>query len=137
MGRDFTELAELRERIEKKAAIPVAFCIDTAHCFEAGYDVSTAAGLKRTTALLEGSIGLASVKVIHANDSRTPLGSHADRHEHIGEGEIGSDAFRRILNHPKWRAKPFILETPAGEDGTHHKNVTALKSLSKRRRVRH
>ena len=137
MGRDFTELAELRERIQKKATIPVGFCIDTAHCFEAGYDLSTALGLKKTTELIEQTIGLDSVKVIHANDSRTPLGSHADRHEHIGEGEIGSDAFRRILNHPKWRAKPFILETPAGEDGTHHKNVTALKSLSNRRRVRH
>ena len=137
MGRDFTELAELRGRIQKRAAIPVGFCIDTAHCFEAGYDVSTAAGLKKTSELIEQTIGLDSVKVIHANDSRTPLGSHADRHEHIGEGEIGSDAFRRILNHPKWRAKPFILETPADELGTHQKNVQALKSLSKRRRVRH
>ena len=136
MGRDFTELAELRERIEKKTSVPVAFCIDTAHCFEAGYDVSTAAGLKRTTALIEGSIGLDSVKVIHANDSKTPLGSRADRHEHIGEGRIGTDAFRRILNHPQWRTKPFILETPAGEDGTHRKNVAALQSLSKRRRPR-
>ena len=137
MGRDFTELAELSGRIQKKAAIPAGFCIDTAHCFEAGYNVSTAAGLKKTTELIEQTIGLDSVKVIHANDSRTPLGSHADRHEHIGEGEIGSDAFRRILNHPKWRTKPFILETPADELGTHHKNVQALKSLSKRRRVRH
>ncbi len=137
MGRDFTELAELRRRIQKRVAIPAGFCIDTAHCFEAGYDVSTAAGLKKTTELIEQTIGLDSVKVIHANDSRTPLGSHADRHEHIGEGEIGSDAFRRILNHPKWRTKPFILETPADELGTHHKNVQALKSLSKRRRVRH
>ena len=136
MGRDFTELAELRERIEKKAAVPVAFCIDTAHCFEAGYDVSTAVGLKRTTALIEGSIGLDSVKVIHANDSKTPLGSRADRHEHIGEGRIGTDAFRRILNHPQWRTKPFILETPADKDGTHRKNVEALQSLSKRRRPR-
>ena len=137
IGRDFSELAELSERIQQKAAIPVGFCVDTAHCFEAGYDVSTKLGLKKTTDLIEGSIGFDNVEVIHANDSRTPLGSHADRHEHIGEGEIGSDAFRRILNHPKWRAKPFILETPADENGTHRKNVQALKSLSKRRRVRH
>jgi deoxyribonuclease-4 len=133
IGRDFTELAELRERIEKKASVPVGFCIDTAHCYEAGFDLSTAKGLRETTSRIEQTIGMDSVKVIHANDSRTPLGSRADRHEHIGRGGIGREGFRRISQHPKWRGKPFILETPHGEDGTHLRNVSALKTLSRRR----
>jgi len=67
--------------------------------------------------------------VIHANDSKTPLGSHVDRHENIGEGFIGSDGFRRILAHAKLRSKPFILETPCDTDGDDRRNVEALKRL--------
>jgi len=70
------------------------------------------------------------VKVIHANDSKTPLGSHMDRHANIGEGHIGAAGFRRILAHPKLREKPFILETPNENDGDDRRNVETLKSLS-------
>jgi deoxyribonuclease-4 len=70
------------------------------------------------------------VKAIHANDSKTKLGSRVDRHEHIGEGTIGAAAFRRILRHPKLRSKPFLLETPHGDDGTHQENVDKLKDLA-------
>ena len=70
-----------------------------------------------------------NVKVIHANDSKTPLGSHVDRHENIGEGHIGADGFRRILTHPKLREKPFILETPVDNEGDDRRNVETLKRL--------
>ena len=132
IGRDFPELAEIRERIENKCAIPTGFCIDTAHCFAAGFDVSTVAGLAETLSRIDEFLGLKNVPVIHANDSRTPLGSRVDRHEHIGEGGIGREGFRRILHHPKLRGKAFILETPVGEDGTHARNVKALKELLRR-----
>jgi deoxyribonuclease-4 len=132
IGRDFPELAEIRECIEDKCAIPAGFCIDTAHCFAAGFDISTAPGLEETLGRIDHFLGLQNVPVIHANDSRTPLGSRVDRHEHIGEGGIGREGFRRILRHPKLRGKVFILETPVGEDGTHARNVKALKALLRR-----
>jgi len=74
-------------------------------------DVSSAARLKLTVAEMDRALGLENVRVIHANDSKTPPGSHVDRHEHIGRGYIGEDGFRRILNQPKLRTKAFIIET--------------------------
>jgi deoxyribonuclease-4 len=132
IGRDFPELAAIRERIESKCAIPVGFCVDTAHCFAAGFDVSTTPGLEETLGRIDHFLGLKNVPVVHANDSRTPLGSRVDRHENIGEGGIGREGFRRILRHPKLRGKAFILETPVGKDGTHARNVRALKALLRR-----
>ena len=85
-----------------------------------------------TLGRIDHFLDLGNVPVIHANDSRTPLGSRVDRHEHIGEGGIGRKGFRRILRHPKLCGKAFILETPLGEDGTHARNVKALKALLRR-----
>ena len=133
IGRDFLELAELRDMIQRKAAVPVGFCIDTAHSYEAGFDVSTPAGLNNTLRLIDKTIGVDAVRVIHANDSKTALGSNSDRHEHIGKGKIGREAFRRMLHHPKLRGKPFILETPQDKAGGHQRNVRALKTLLRRR----
>ena len=132
IGRDFSELAELRDMIQKKASVPVGFCIDTAHSYEAGFDVSTSRGLNNTLRLIDDTIGIEAVRVIHANDSKTSLGSNADRHEHIGKGKIGREAFRRMLHHPKLRGKPFILETPQDAGGGHQRNVKALKTLLRR-----
>ena len=75
-------------------------------------------------------LGLANVHVIHANDSKMPLGSRVDRHAGIGEGHIGREAFRRILTHPKLRRKPFILETPVKEEDDDRRNLDTLKSLA-------
>jgi deoxyribonuclease-4 len=133
MGRGFEELAEMRSLIEQKASIPVGFCIDTAHCYESGFDISTAPGLEETLAKIDRTLGLENVPVIHTNDSRTALGSRCDRHEHIGAGHIGREGFRRILHHPQLTDKAFILETPADEKGTHARNVKAIKSLLRRR----
>ena len=76
-------------------------------------------------------IALEHVRVIHANDSKAPLGSHVDRHEHIGQGYIGLDGFRRILTHPKLRNKAFILETPVDQEGDEQRNLDTLKALWK------
>jgi deoxyribonuclease-4 len=97
-----------------------------------GYDVSSAAGLKQTVAAMDRLLGIDNVRVIHANDSKTPLGSHVDRHEHIGLGSIGEDGFRRILNHPKLRTKAFILETPVDEEGDELRNLETLKRLCRK-----
>ena len=116
--------------VERRADVPLGYCLDTAHCFEAGYDVSTAAGLRETVRAMEQHLGAENLPVIHANDSKTPLGSRRDRHASIGKGEIGTDAFARILRHPKLRRKAFILETPMDEDGSHRPNVERLRALA-------
>jgi deoxyribonuclease-4 len=134
IGREFSELAELRALIEKKPGIPTGYCIDTAHCFEAGYDISTPDGLEGTIAAIERDLGLDNVPVIHTNDSKTPFGSRVDRHQHIGHGEIGAPAFGRILRHPKLAGKAFILETPIEEEGDDQRNVDMLKALAQARR---
>ncbi len=130
IGRSFEELATLRAAIEQRADVPIGYCLDTAHCFEAGYNVSTATGLRAMVREMELHIGAENVPVIHANDSKTPLASNRDRHESIGEGFIGAQAFERILRHPKLRRKAFILETPLGKDGTHQANVDRLRELA-------
>src|SRR5258706_9799012 len=76
-------------------------CLDTAHMFEAGYEITSEKGLDWTLESVERTIGLDRVHVLHVNDSKTPLGSRVDRHEHIGRGKIGLEAFSRILNHPR------------------------------------
>jgi len=130
LGRGFSELAELRERIVRRAGIPVAFCLDTAHCYEAGFDISTAEGLEETLQLADRNLGLENVRVLHVNDSKTALGSRADRHEHIGKGRLGHETFRRLLHDPRLADKPLILETPAVR-GSHLPNVRALKALAR------
>ncbi len=133
LGGEFKELAEIRKVILERVDAPVGYCVDTAHTFEAGWDIRDAKGLKQTLGHIDQTIGLDRVKVIHTNDSKTKLGSHHDRHERIGEGYIGKEAFRRILNHPRLRRKAFILETPADADGTHRTNVNTLNALVERK----
>ncbi len=130
LGRSFEELASLRDAVQARGGVPLGFCIDTAHCFEAGYDISTENGLEDTLLEIRRWLGMESVQVIHANDSKTALGSNSDRHESIGDGQIGSEAFARMLAHPELRYKPFILETPF-IDGSHRENVRRLWSLTR------
>ncbi len=114
LGRGAEELLELRRLVD----LPVGFCLDTAHCFEAGLSFPT---------LLDA---LGDVPVIHCNDSRTPFGSQVDRHEHIGKGGIGRAGFRLILADSRLRDKALILETPVGRPGDERRNVRALRTLS-------
>lgn len=129
---------ELQAIIEALPELPVGICLDTAHAFHAGYPIHTEAGLAQTVAALDRTVGLGRVAVLHVNDSKTPFGSRVDRHEHIGRGEIGLEAFRRILNHPSLSAnaadgghpgRAFLLETPIDAPGDDRRNVRRLWGL--------
>lgn len=129
LGGRFEELHVMREYGTKMTDLPIGFCLDTCHLLVSGYDISTAAGLRKTVDEADRLLGLANIPVIHANDSKAPLSSHIDRHENIGEGYIGLDGFRRILAHPGLRNKAFILETPVDKPGDDRRNLDTLKSL--------
>ncbi len=132
IGSRFEELHVIREYAAGMTHLPIGFCLDTCHLLAAGFDVASAAGLKKTIDEAERILGLEHVRIVHANDSKAPLGSHIDRHENIGEGYIGLDGFRRILNHPRLRSKAFILETPVDQDGDDKRNLEMLKSLCRK-----
>jgi len=128
LGRSFEEVAEIIAGASKE--LPVGACIDTAHCFEAGYPIHTPTGLLRTVRKLDSTVGISKVRIIHANDSKTAFASHADRHQHLGKGAIGIEAFRRIVRHPKLRAIPFICETPIDRPGDDRRNLRMLRNLA-------
>ena len=107
----------------------MGICLDTAHIFAAGWDIRLGKGLDQALDHVESVIGLHRVAVVHVNDSKTPLGSRVDRHDHIGKGEIGLEAFARILNHPRLARCAFILETPIDKPGDDRRNVAALWKL--------
>jgi deoxyribonuclease-4 len=119
LGDSFAEIATMLERIDAAGhAIRAAVCLDTCHVFAAGYGLSPRQELDRTLKEFDTTIGLDRLKVIHANDSKREQGSRVDRHEAIGKGKIGPNAFRLIMNHPKLARIPLILETPKeGPDG--------------------
>ena len=120
---------ELRAIIDATPGLPLGICIDTAHTFAAGWDLRTAEGLEKTLQAIDRTVGLDRVYVIHMNDSKTHHGSRVDRHEHIGQGKIGLEAFGRILNHTLLAGRAFILETPIDKPGDDKRNVAALWKL--------
>jgi deoxyribonuclease-4 len=107
----------------------VGVCLDTCHLFASGYDLRSPAALQNTMNQFRRIIGLRHFKLAHANDSAGQLGEHRDRHAHIGEGQIGQDGFRAILQHPDWRRVNFVVETP--HDSKEKKDVAILKTLRK------
>ncbi len=133
-----SRLEELAEILAGLKDSPVAACLDTAHLFAAGYDIKSESGLATTIDLVDTTIGLDRVPVFHVNDSKIPLGGRVDRHENIGEGKIGSEAFARILTHPRLGTTPpegltgraFILETPIDSPGDDRRNVAKLWELA-------
>jgi deoxyribonuclease IV len=124
-----SNFGELRAIIDACKDLPLGVCVDTAHLFAAGWDIRTEAGLEKALLDIDISVGLDRVRLIHANDSKTPLGSRVDRHEHIGKGKIGLDAFVRMLNHPLLAGRAFIAETPIDKPGDDRKNVATLWKL--------
>ena len=130
LGSRLKELQSIRGLTVELTELPIGDCLDTCHLLAAGFNVATAAGLGATVRCIDETIGLDHVHLIHANDSKTPLGSRVDRHAHIGAGHIGLEGFRRILRHPKLRNKPFILETPVDKPGDDRRNLDALKLLA-------
>jgi deoxyribonuclease-4 len=133
LGSRFEELHVLREYAATMTDLPIGFCLDTCHLLAAGFDVANEDGLRHTVAEADRLLGLENVRVIHANDSKAPMGSHVDRHQNIGEGYIGLDGFRRILTHPGLRNKAFILETPVDKEGDDKRNLDTLKLLWRKR----
>jgi deoxyribonuclease-4 len=129
IGSRFEELKMIRELAEGETQLEIGYCLDTCHLFAAGFNVATAAGLKKTVEHADEVLGMERVKVIHANDSKGGLGSRLDRHENIGRGQIGLAGFGRMLRHSKLCGKAFILETPVEEDGDDLRNVEVMKSL--------
>jgi len=133
-----SRLEEMAEVLAGLNGFPVDVCLDTAHLFASGYDIRSEEGLAATIGQIEKTIGLERVPVMHINDSKIPLGGRVDRHEHIGKGKIGAEAFRRILQHPRLSATPpeglagrvFIAETPIDDPGDDRKNVAALWELA-------
>jgi deoxyribonuclease-4 len=91
-------------------------CLDTAHLFAAGYDLSTPRAVDETVAAFDDEVGLDALECIHLNDSKHSLGTNKDEHAHVGEGEIGVDGMARVINHPDLHETPLVLETPT-EDG--------------------
>jgi deoxyribonuclease-4 len=135
IGGRFEELRAIRDYAAQLTDVSVGYCLDTCHLLAAGYDISTQAELRETILQADRVLGIDNVKLIHANDSKTTLGSHVDRHANIGEGYIGKAGFRRILAHPKLRSKPFILETPVEQDGDDRRNLEKLKELCPKSRT--
>ncbi|MEO8368454.1 MAG: deoxyribonuclease IV [Candidatus Solibacter sp.] len=130
LGSRFEELRSMRDLAGELTDLPIGYCLDTCHLLSAGFNIASITGLHETVRQAEAILGLANVRVIHANDSKFPLGSHVDRHANIGEGFIGAAAFRRILTHAKLRDKPFILETPVDVEGDDRRNLDKLKALA-------
>ena len=135
IGRSLEELRAIRDLAQPHLPFPIGFCLDTCHLYASGFDVSSESGLRDTVKRAARVLGLDNVPVIHANDSKGALGSRLDRHANIGEGQIGLEGFRRILNHPKLKSKAFVLETPIDQPGDDQRNVDTLKSLCRKSRI--
>ena len=125
VGRSFEELQAILEKVELKDYMGV--CLDTCHVYDAEYDIVE--HLDEVLETFDQIIGLQKLKAIHMNDSKNPFGSHhKDRHEKIGEGSLGLEAFRRIINHPSLKGIPIYLETPNELDG-YAQEIALLKSM--------
>jgi deoxyribonuclease-4 len=129
LGYTFEHLAQISELVGAKERI--GFCFDTCHSFAAGYDFSTKKAYQKTMRAFDNIVGLDRLCAIHLNDAKKGLGSKRDRHEHIGKGAIGIDAFRCIMNDRRLKMVPKILETPKGEgpDDFDRMNLNLLRSL--------
>ncbi len=128
VGHRFEHLAMLIEKVEKKDRIGV--CFDTQHAFAAGYDMRTEEGFHKVFEEFEQVVGIKWLKAFHLNDSKKPLGSRVDRHDHIGKGELGLEPFRCLMNDPRFKDLPMSLETPKGVELKEDvMNLQTLRSL--------
>lgn len=127
LGRTFEELAAIRDVVADDVRHRIAFCADTCHLYSAGYDL--AKDYDGVWRHWDALIGIEHLRCLHLNDSKTPFGSHRDRHELIAEGSLGAEPFRRIMGDPRFAKVPKLLETPKGDDG-----VTADRNMLHRLR---
>jgi deoxyribonuclease-4 len=114
LGHRFEHLARIMDRASSRERLGV--CFDTCHSLAAGYEFRDRRSYRRTFSEIERTIGLSRLLAFHLNDSKHPIGSRKDRHEHIGRGEVGLEAFRMVLNDRRFRSVPMVLETPKGAD---------------------
>ena len=124
IGRSFEELRSIIDRVEREEKLGV--CLDTCHVYDAKYNIVDR--LDDVLDEFDRVVGLKRLRAIHINDSKNPFGSHKDRHEKIGDGSIGAEAFARIINHPSLRDLPFYLETPNELDG-YAREIAQLKAM--------
>ena len=128
LGRSFEELAMILALVEDQSRVGV--CFDTCHVFAAGYDIREQGVYADTMQAFDDIIGLHRLRAFHLNDSKKGLGARVDRHAHIGEGELGTEAFRLLLNDARFAGHPGILETPKGDDGEEdRRNLATLGAL--------
>lgn len=128
VGSTFAELGAI---IRAVGSPRVKVCLDTCHCYAAGYDLKTPAGVAAAMDEFAREIGLDRLVAVHANDCKAGLGSGLDRHENIGQGHLGEDGFRAIMAHPAFRDRPFILEVPGyAGNGPDKENVETLKRIA-------
>ena len=127
LGYKFSHQKKILQGLKQKER--VGLCFDTAHAYLAGYDIATQEGLEKTLEEIDKLVGIHLIKLIHLNDAKDKLGSHYDRHQHIGKGNIGLEGMQRIINHPKLRKIPFILETPKDNEKADIMNLETVRNL--------
>ncbi|MFB6153710.1 MAG: deoxyribonuclease IV [Halodesulfurarchaeum sp.] len=125
LGDEFEHLAGIQSRTET----PLEFCLDTAHVFAAGYDISSPEGVARTVSAFDDAVGVEALSCIHLNDSKHACGTNKDEHAHIGEGKIGESGMRAIINHDVLGDVPLILETPTEDGRSYAWNVQRVREL--------
>jgi len=127
IGASFVELGRMVRAIDDER---VKICLDTEHCFAAGYNIADSEGVKAAMEEFDQEIGLDKLVAVHANDAKVEHGSGVDRHENIGDGYIGLDGFEVIMSHPAFRNVPFLLEVPGPDKkGPDKDNVDRLKAV--------
>jgi len=126
-GAHLEDISEIISLVEKQQFL--GMCFDTAHAFSSGYDISSSEGLHEVFDKIDGLIGLEKVKVIHLNDSKAPLNSGIDHHEHIGKGSIGIECFTELMQSPRFKPFIMILETPIDENINDKANLDLLRTL--------
>ena len=128
MGSSFEDLKKILDRVDDRRRVGV--CFDTAHAYAAGYDLHSPRGVDETLVKFDAVLAIATLKLIHLNDSKNGLGSGRDRHEHIGMGYIGEKGFKTLLKHEAVRNLPFIMETPIDDRRDESGNMRKVRELS-------
>ena len=124
LGYQFEQLAAMIEGCDHREALGV--CLDTCHAFAAGYPIHEPKGVAEMLDRFEETVGLEALACFHVNDSKQPFASRKDRHENLGQGEIGESAFEQLMNEPRLAGMPLLLETPAGSENEGYKKDLAL-----------
>jgi len=130
IGYRFPQIKAIIDLIKEKNRI--GLCLDTAHLFEAGYELRTKKGVEGTVNEFDRLVGIDKLFLLHLNDSKTPFASHSDRHWHIGKGYIGLEGFKYLVNHPDLFSLPGIMETPYKREGDDLRNMHIIRSLIRR-----